>query len=75
MTIFIPVLFLCIAGNCEFMQQTRYFTSEALCQEVLVEQKQKMHNMATALNEVITQMEGTCIDATIQSTMMVKGNR
>lgn len=75
MTIFIPVLFLCINAHCEFMQQTRYFTSEAPCREALVEQKEKMRETAAAFNDTITQMEGTCVDATIQSTMMAKGEQ
>lgn len=31
MTIFIPVPWICINANCEFMQQSKYFIVEAEC--------------------------------------------
>ena len=62
MTIFIPVLWICLNGHCEFMQQTRHFTDEEACKEAVRVQKQKLRDMAAETGETITQLEGTCID-------------
>jgi hypothetical protein len=48
------------------MQQTRHFTDEEACIEAVRVQKQKMRDMATEAGETITQLEGTCIDATVK---------
>jgi len=72
MTIFIPVIWICINAHCEFMQQQGYFIEEEDCKEEVRIHKQKMLDMATEANGTITQLEGTCIDATIKRTAIVK---
>ena len=66
MTICIPVLWICLKGHCEFMQQSTHFIDEEACIEAVRAQKQKMRDMATEAGETITQLEGTCIDATVK---------
>ena len=66
MTIFIPVLWICLNGHCEFMQQSTHFTDEEACKESVRVQKQKMRDMAAETGETITQLEGVCIDATVK---------
>ena len=73
MTIFIPVLWICLNGHCEFMQQNGYFTNEADCKDAVQVQKQKSRDMAAETGETITQLEGTGIDATIRRSVIVKG--
>jgi hypothetical protein len=73
MTIFIPVLFICLNGNCEFMQAKTYYKNEAQCRASLDVQKQHMRNLVEKAAEQgtkgeITILEGTCIDAEIKTT-------
>lgn len=72
MTIFIPVIWICINAHCEFMQQQGYLIDEQECTEEVVKQKQKMREMVEVTDGTITQIEGTCIDATIKRTAIVK---
>ena len=75
MTIFIPVLWICLNGHCEFMQQTRHFTDEEACKEAVRVQKQKPRDMAAETAETITQLEGTCIDATVKRIPQSAGGK
>lgn len=75
MTIFIPVLWICLNGHCEFMQQNRYFTDEEACKEAVRVQKQKMRDMAKESSAEITQLEGTCIDATVRRVPQSAGGK
>jgi len=59
--IFVPVLFLCMNGNCEFMQAQTWFKSEQQCRAALDAQKEHMQKMALKGGQMITQIEGTCI--------------
>ena len=73
MTIFIPVLFICLNGNCEFMQAKVHYKVEAQCRTSLDVQKQHMRNLVDKAAEQgtkgeITILEGTCIDAEIKTT-------
>ena len=73
MTIFIPILFICLNGNCEFMQSTGYFKTEKLCMDDIERQKQHMRNLVKEAEKQgtkgdITILEGTCIDAEIKTT-------
>jgi hypothetical protein len=73
MTIFIPVLFICLNGNCEFMQGKTYYKNEAQCVASLDMQKQHMRNLVKQAEQQgtkgeITILEGTCIDAEIKTT-------
>jgi hypothetical protein len=71
--IFIPVLFICINGNCEFMQANTYYKIESQCKASLDMQKQRMQNLVEkaakqgAKGEIII-LEGTCINAEIKTT-------
>ncbi len=66
--IFIPVLWICINANCEFMQSDGfYFTQEIKCTESLDKQKQRMRNLVKQAGQgTITVLEGTCVDAKIE---------
>jgi hypothetical protein len=59
--IFVPVLFICMNGNCEFMQSQTWFKSEQQCRTALESQKDNLRKMALKGNAMITQLEGTCI--------------
>jgi len=63
MTIFIPVLWVCVALNCEFMQSTAYFKNLQQCEQSIEDQKAYM---ASVSRGTITQIEGTCISAKIK---------
>lgn len=60
-TIFVPILFVCMNGNCEFMQSMKYFTRESECRVAVDSQKENLRKMALKGGGVITQLEGTCI--------------
>lgn len=66
--IFIPVLWICINANCEFMSPSIHYTSETQCRISL--EKQKLH-MTKLVKKVgkgeIKQMEGTCVSTEIES--------
>ena len=59
--IYIPVLFVCMAGHCEFMQAQTWFKSEQQCRAVIETQKENMQKMALKGGQMITTIEGTCI--------------
>ena len=69
MTIFIPVLFICLNGNCEFMQGKTHYKIEAQCVASLDMQKQHMRNLIKQADKgEATVLEGTCVDANIKTT-------
>ena len=61
--IYIPVLIVCINGNCEFMQAQVHFVREAECRAVVEIQKKKMQEMSLKAGQMVTMIEGTCITA------------
>ena len=64
--IFIPVLFMCMNGNCEFMQAQAVHQSEAQCRASIDIQKKHMLGVAEKSNAgKMTILEGTCISARI----------
>ena len=64
--IFIPVLFICMNGNCEFMQAQAVNRSEAQCRASIDLQKKHMIGVAEQSNAgKLTILEGTCINARI----------
>jgi hypothetical protein len=66
--IFIPVLFICLNNNCEFMQSTGHFRAEAQCRADLDKQKQHMRNLIKEAKQGEAKiLEGTCIDVKIKS--------
>ena len=69
MTIFIPVLIICLNGNCEFMQGKTYYKTETQCRASMEVQKQHMQNVIKQADKgEATVLEGTCIDANIKTT-------
>jgi hypothetical protein len=67
MIIFIPVLVICLNGTCEFMQAKTYYSSDAQCRAVLDVQKKHMIELAEKGNSKIEHIEGTCIDADVNT--------
>jgi hypothetical protein len=61
--IYIPVMFLCMNDNCEFMQSAKYFTRESECRAAVETQKENLRKMAFKGGGIITQLEGTCVTA------------
>ena len=61
MTIFIPVLIICITGNCEFMQTQTSYKSEQQCRAAVDAQKENLQKMALKGGQMVTLIEGTCI--------------
>lgn len=59
--LYIPVLFVCMNGNCEFMQSMRYFSRESECRQAVENQKENLQKMALKGGQMVTQIEGTCI--------------
>jgi hypothetical protein len=66
MIIFIPVLVICMNGNCEFMQTKTYYTSDAQCRAVVDVQKKHILDLAASANSKIEYIEGNCIDADVK---------
>ena len=61
MSIFIPVLFVCMNGLCEFMQQNEYYKSDEVCRKVVQAKKQEMTGKFGA------KIEATCIEANVST--------
>jgi len=59
--IYIPVLFVCMAGHCEFMQTQNWYKSEQQCRVAIDVQKENLQKMALKGGQMVTQIEGTCI--------------
>ena len=59
--IYIPILFVCMNGNCEFMQSQTWFKSDQQCRVAVESQKDNLRKMAAKGNATITLIEGTCI--------------
>ena len=67
MEIFIPVLFICFNGHCDFMQAQTFYRGEAQCRASIDTQKIHMLEVAeTASQGKYTVLEGTCINAKIE---------
>lgn len=67
MTIFIPLLFICINSNCEFMQSTGYFQIEQQCLADLDKQKQHMRDLVKQAGQgKIEMLESTCVDLDVK---------
>jgi hypothetical protein len=68
MEIFIPVLFICMNGNCDFMQAQTVYRSEAQCRVSIDNQKTHMLEIADRAGQgKYTVLEGTCINTKINS--------
>lgn len=66
--IFIPVIMLCMNGNCEFMQAHKYYLNESQCLQQIDAQKQVMIKQASTSPVPIDILEGTCITAKIEDS-------
>ena len=65
--IFIPVLFICLNGHCDFMQAQAFYTTEAKCRVSIDNQKVHMLEVAEQSGQVkYTILEGTCINAKVE---------
>ena len=66
--IFIPVLFMCFNGYCNFMQAQSYYTIEERCRDSVDKQKIHLTEIAEKSNQgKVEVLEGTCINAKIQN--------
>lgn len=61
--IFIPVLFICANGQCNFMQAQKHYVREAECRAQLDVQKKHMQELSLKAGQMLTLIEGTCITA------------
>jgi len=59
--IYIPILFVCMNGNCEFMQAQTWYKTDQQCRAAVDVQKENLQKMALKGGQMITQIEGTCI--------------
>ena len=59
--IFVPVLFVCMNHNCEFMQAQNWYKSEQQCRAAVDAQKENLQKMALKGGQMVTLLEGTCI--------------
>jgi hypothetical protein len=59
--IYIPVLFVCMNGNCEFAQSMRYFSRESDCRQAVEDQKENLRKMSLKGGQMVTLIEGICI--------------
>ena len=66
--IFIPVLVICLNGNCEFMQAQTYYTTDAACRQQIDIQIERMRGLANKGGKEIAIIEGTCITAKVKTT-------
>jgi hypothetical protein len=65
--IFIPVLFVCFNGNCNFMQAQTYYKNETQCRASIDNQKIHMLEVVERANQgKATILEGTCINARVE---------
>jgi hypothetical protein len=68
-SIFIPVLWVCLNSNCQFLQSLSHHTSEEQCQQSMDIQKQGMLRQAARAGENVV-IEGTCITANIKKEFL-----
>jgi hypothetical protein len=59
MSIFIPVLYICMNGHCEFLQQLTHYTDRQQCMAIVQEKKQEFIKMGATVDV-------TCIDLIVQ---------
>jgi len=59
--LYIPVLFVCMNNNCEFMQAQNWYKTEQQCRAAVDLQKENLQKMALKGNSMVTLIEGTCI--------------
>jgi hypothetical protein len=57
MNLFIPVLYICLNGHCEFLQQLTVYPDEESCKQMVLEKAEMYKKMANVIVQV------TCITA------------
>jgi len=68
MTIFVPILLICLNGTCNWMQAQTYYSSEQACKASLDRQKSHMLDLVKKSGRGVPDtLEGTCVDVTIKS--------
>ena len=70
MDIFVPVLWICINANCEFMQSEQHYTRESECKQQVDIQKAKIRKLAKEAKSQVEVLEGTCISVSIRKSMV-----
>lgn len=65
--IYIPVLYICVAAHCEFLQQKSYYLDREMCMAVAEEKKQDYIKLGA-------KVEATCIDVTVQTNRRLYGS-
>ena len=65
-SIFIPVLFMCMNGDCTFMQAQYAFKTEALCKASVDNQIVSMMEIANDSKQKFDVLEGTCVTIKIE---------
>lgn len=68
-SIFIPVLWVCLNANCQFLQAVDYSTTVEQCQQSIEIQRQGMLRQAARSGEDVV-IEGTCIVANIKKEFL-----
>jgi hypothetical protein len=68
--IFVPVLWICINANCEFMQDEQHYTRESECKHQIDKQKAKIKKLAKEAKSQVDTLEGTCISVSIRKSMI-----
>ena len=62
--IFVPVLFICMNGHCEFLQAQTSYKAEVQCWESINKKKMRMLEMVEENDQgKISTLEGSCISA------------
>ena len=68
MTIFVPILLICLNGTCNWMQAQTYYSSEQACKASLDRQKSHMLELVKKSGQGVPEtLEGTCVDVRIKS--------
>lgn len=65
--LFIPVLFMCISNDCNFMQAQVSFKTEALCKVAISSQIEHMMEIAKDSKQEFTLLEGTCVSIKVDT--------
>jgi hypothetical protein len=68
--IFVPVLWICINANCEFMQGGQNYTRELECRRDVENQKAKIRKLSRSAKSQVEVLEGTCVSISIQRGMI-----
>lgn len=61
--LYIPVIFVCLNGECAFAQTAKHYVREVECMAAVAEQIRQVKMMAASAGQVITQLKGACVIA------------